>query len=137
MRPSGNVENTHGLHIKSTCVFKHFCIKLTCFERLFSHYLLTLFLTLFGTKIGFVISMFWHLFGTLMPPVSPKCNVNAFWLILSSILAPLLDPFGTFGEHFGDPTSLVQRAMPHVQALALSDSTLVNIFNILAPSNNK
>ena len=112
-----------------------------------------------------VLAAFGHLFGTLFSQMQRECFLIDFGVDFGSLLAPIcpplapfwqplapfwisLDPFGrrfgTSGEHFGHPTSLVQRATPHVQRamphsqpLALSDSTLVNIFCILAPSNNK
>ena len=69
---------------------------------------------------------------------------DRFWLTFGSHLARLgshlaalgsiLDPFW---EQFGHPTSLVQRATPHVQRGMPHSQALANIFCILAPSNNK
>ena len=87
--------------------------------------------TQFGPMLAPFGSLFVNVGSPWVPFYIPCLHFGSLWLLLGDHL----DPFGTFREHFGRPTSLVQRPILHV--LAPSASTLVNIFCILAPSKNK
>ena len=109
MRPSGNVENTHELHIKLTFILKHFCIKITCvWMHIFSFFVP--FFDVFYTQIwgcNSDVLPFWHLDATLFSQNATWTLFGRFWarfwLPFGSHLAPIWLPFGSPWLPFGTP----------------------------------